>query len=68
MTASSRIKSMAPDELIRGLNRAERKALVRCVRWQRPENVMGIGRGYCCLFVMANGMYIGVEKDGYTHT
>ena len=67
MTAVQKVDELMPD--VSALTGEQSLSLVRVVERQGVENIVSIGIGFegVC-FVNANGMYIGIEKDGYAHT
>lgn len=50
------------------LTKAQRKSLVRVVRYQGWQNVKAIQYGWDCIMVNVNNMWIGIEKYGYAHS
>lgn len=68
MTAIQKVDSMMPNAPPE-MTAEHALSLVRVVEKQGVENIVSIGMGFGgVFFVNANGMYIGIEKDGYAHT
>jgi hypothetical protein len=70
MTPAEVIRKLCPPAALEHATWAQKKAMLRVVKRQRPDSIKSIGHaaGDDYMYVQTTHMYIGIEKDGYAHT